>query len=154
MTLEKLRDDDRVMQDRVRSQAVLFLQAHDELSEILTGNRVNRIAFSKEVEEALQHGFVLPMSVRLFERFDLLQVPADEDVQGRARTDDATSFRAFLRQKASCLNRTRAVSQVAESISINEMTIRERPMGGAATRVVPGPSARGKPTPSVSIDPG
>ena len=30
MTLEKLRDDDRVVQDRIGSQAMIFLERHDE----------------------------------------------------------------------------------------------------------------------------
>jgi len=30
MALEKLRDDDRVVQDRIGSQAMIFLERHDE----------------------------------------------------------------------------------------------------------------------------
>jgi hypothetical protein len=51
MALEKLRDDDRVMQDRIGSQAMIFLEGHDEARQVVTGNRVDRIAFAEEVQE-------------------------------------------------------------------------------------------------------
>src|SRR5271168_4493713 len=81
MALEKLGDDDRVVQDRVGSQAMIFLERHDEARQIVTGDRVNRDAVTEELPEAVEHGFIFAMSVGLFQRRDLLQVFSDGDVQ-------------------------------------------------------------------------
>ena len=70
MTLEKLRDDHRVVQDRVGSQAMIFLECHDEARQIVTGDRVDRAAVAEELTEAVEHGFIFAMSVGLFQRFD------------------------------------------------------------------------------------
>src|SRR5271154_3114327 len=83
MALEKLRDDDRVVQDRVGSQAMIFLERHDEARQIVTGDRVDRDAVAEELPEAVEHGFIFAMSVGLFQRIDLLQVFSDGDVQRR-----------------------------------------------------------------------
>jgi hypothetical protein len=40
MALEKLRDDDRVVQDRVGSQAMIFLECYDDAGQIVAGDRV------------------------------------------------------------------------------------------------------------------
>src|ERR1700674_4534287 len=94
MALEKLRDDDGVVQDRVGSQAVIFLESHDEARQIVTGDRVDRDAVAEELPEAVEHGFVFAMSVGLFQRVDLLQVFSDGDVQRR-----------FLDRFAGCFKR-------------------------------------------------
>src|SRR5579863_3683206 len=83
MALEKLRDDDSVVQDRVGSQAVIFLESHDKARQIVTGDRVDRSAVAEELPEAVEHGFIFTMSVGLFQRVDLLQVFSDGDVQRR-----------------------------------------------------------------------
>src|ERR1700682_5296825 len=83
MALEKLRDDDRVVQDRIGSQAMIFLERHDEARQIVTGDRVDRDAVAEELTEAVEHGFIFAMSVGLFQRCDLLQVLSDGDVQRR-----------------------------------------------------------------------
>ena len=41
MTLEKLRDDDRVVQDRIGSQAMIFLECYDKARQVVTGDRVD-----------------------------------------------------------------------------------------------------------------
>src|SRR6266849_2580383 len=81
MALEKLRDDDGVVQDRVGSQSMISLEGDDEACQIVTGNRVDRAAVAEELTEAVEHGFIFAMSVGLFQRFDLLQVFRDGDVQ-------------------------------------------------------------------------
>src|SRR6266702_421726 len=83
MALEKLRDDNGVVQDRVGSQAMISLEVHDEASQIVTGDRVDRAAVAEELTEAVEHGFIFAVSVGLFQRFDLLQVFSDGDVQRR-----------------------------------------------------------------------
>src|SRR5580693_2182249 len=83
MALEKLRDDDRVVQDGVGSQAMIFLEGHDEASQIVAGDRVDRDAVAEELPEAVKHGFIFAMSVGLLQRVDLLQVFSDGDVQRR-----------------------------------------------------------------------
>src|SRR5579862_4868240 len=83
MALEKLRDDDGVVQDRIGSQAMIFLEGHDEARQIVTGDRVDRTAVAEELPEAVEHGFIFAMSVGLFQRIDLLQVFSDGDVQCR-----------------------------------------------------------------------
>src|SRR6185437_7850408 len=83
MALEKLRDDDRVVQDRIGSQAMILLEGHDETRQIVTGDRVDRAALAEELPEAVEHGFIFAMSVGLFQRVDLLQVFSDGDVQRR-----------------------------------------------------------------------
>jgi hypothetical protein len=67
------------LQDRVGSQGMILLERHDEARQIVTGNCVDRIALPEELEEAFEHGFILPMSIGLFQRCDLLQVPANND---------------------------------------------------------------------------
>src|SRR5260370_31135379 len=81
MALEKLRDDDRVVQDGVGSQAMIFLEGHDEASQIVAGDRVDRDAVAEELSEAVEHGFIFAMRVGFFQRIDLLQVFSDGDVQ-------------------------------------------------------------------------
>src|ERR1700689_375470 len=81
MALEKLRDDDRVVQDRVGSQAMIFLERHDEARQVVTGDRVDRDAVTEELPEAVEHGFIFAVSIGLFQRVDLLQVFSDRDVQ-------------------------------------------------------------------------
>src|SRR5580700_5034759 len=93
MTLEKLRDDDRVVQDRIGSQAMIFLERHDEASQIVSGDRVDRTAVAEELPEAVEHGFIFAMSVGLFQRVDLLQVFSDGDVQRRLRDRFAGCFK-------------------------------------------------------------
>src|SRR5271155_32709 len=83
MTLEKLRDDDRVVQDRVGSQAMIFLECYDKARQVVTGDRVDRDAVAEELPEAVEYGFIFAMSVGLFQRCDLLQVFSDGDVQCR-----------------------------------------------------------------------
>ena len=83
MALEKLCDDDRVVQDRIGSQAMIFLEGHDEASQIVAGDRVDRDAVAEELTEAVEHGFIFAMSVGFFQRVDLLQVFSDGDVQRR-----------------------------------------------------------------------
>src|SRR5579862_9159217 len=83
MALEKLRDDDGVVQDRIRSQAMIFLERHDEARQVVTGDRVDRDAVTEELPEAVEHGFIFAMSVGLFQRCDLLLVFSDGDVQCR-----------------------------------------------------------------------
>src|SRR5579864_3748572 len=94
MTLEKLRDDDRVAQDRVGSEAVIFLESHDKARQIVTGDRVDRSAVAEELPEAVEHGFIFAMSVRLFQRRDLLQVFSDGDVQCRLLDRFAGCFKS------------------------------------------------------------
>src|SRR3984885_15220693 len=102
MAFEKLRDDDRVVQDRVGSQAMIFLERHDEERQVVTGDRVDRDAVTEELPEAVEHGFIFAMSVGLFQCCDLLQVFSDGDVQcrfldrfaGRFKPGD-TQFAAF-----------------------------------------------------------
>src|SRR5579862_71294 len=86
MALEKLRDDDGVVQDRIGSQAMIFLESHDEARQIVTGDRVDRSAVAEELPEAVEYGFIFAMSVGLFQRIDLLQVFSDGDVQRRLLT--------------------------------------------------------------------
>src|SRR6266478_3156987 len=93
MALEKLRDDDRVVQDRIGSQAMIFLERHDEARQIVTGDRVDRAAVAEELTEAVEHGFIFAMSVGLFQRFDLLQVFSDGDVQRRLLDSFAGCFK-------------------------------------------------------------
>src|SRR5580698_2674761 len=83
MTLEKLRDDDRVVQDRVGSQAMVFLECYDKAGQVVTGDRVDRAPVAEELPEAVEYGFIFAMSVGLFQRFDLLQVFSNGDVQCR-----------------------------------------------------------------------
>src|SRR5712692_3267965 len=83
MTLEKLRDDDCVVQDRIGSQAMILLECHDEARQIVTRDRVDRDAVAEELPEAVEHGFIFAMSIGLFQRFDLLQVFSDGDMQCR-----------------------------------------------------------------------
>src|SRR6202451_2381451 len=83
MALEKLRDDDRVVQDGVGSQAMIFLECYDKARQVVTGDRVDRDAVTEELTEAVEHGFIFAMSVGLFQRVDLLQVFSDGDVQRR-----------------------------------------------------------------------
>ena len=42
-----------------------------------------RDAVAEELTEAVEHGFIFAVSVGLFQRFDLLQVFSDGDVQRR-----------------------------------------------------------------------
>src|SRR5271165_4991136 len=93
MTLEKLRDDDRVVQDRVGSQAMIFLECYDKACQVVTGDRVDRDAVAEEFTEAVEHGFIFAMSVGLFQRFDLLQVFSDGDVQCRLLDSFAGCFK-------------------------------------------------------------
>src|SRR5580704_15016567 len=93
MALEKLRDDDRVVQDRIGSQAMIFLERHDEASKVVTGDRVDRDAVAEELAKAVEHGFIFTMSVGLFQRFDLLQVFGDGDVQCRFLDSFAGGFK-------------------------------------------------------------
>ena len=83
MALEKLRDDDGVVQDRIGSQAMIFLKCHKEARQIVTGDRVDRDAVAEELPEAVEHGFIFAMSAGFFQRIDLLQVSSDGDVQCR-----------------------------------------------------------------------
>ena len=102
MALEKLRDDDRVVQDGVGSQAMIFFERHNEASQIVTGDRVDRDAVAEELPKAVEHGFIFAVSVGLLQRFDLLKVSSDGDVQcrfldrfaGRFKPGD-TQFTAF-----------------------------------------------------------
>src|SRR5713101_7900952 len=100
MALEKLRDDDRVVQDRVGSQAMISLEGHDEARQIVTGDRVDRTAVAEELTEAVEHGFIFAMSVGLFQRFDLLQVFSDGDVQCRFLDSFAGCFKPGYTQFA------------------------------------------------------
>src|SRR5258708_21362868 len=93
MALEKLRDDDRVVQDRVGSQAMIFLECYDEARQVVTGDRVDRDAVAEELPEAVEHGFIFAMSVGLFQRRDLLQVFSDGDVQRRLLDSFAGCFK-------------------------------------------------------------
>jgi hypothetical protein len=69
-----LGDDDRVVQDRIGSQAMTFLECYDEARQIVTGDRIDGAAVAEELAEAVEHGFIFAMSVGLFQRFGLLQV--------------------------------------------------------------------------------
>src|SRR6202158_99555 len=93
MALEKLRDDDRVVQDRIGSQDMIFLERHDEARQVVTGDRVDRDAVAEELPEAVENGFIFAMSVRLFQRRDLLQVFTDGDVQCRFLDSFAGCFK-------------------------------------------------------------
>src|ERR1700685_39608 len=93
MALEKLRDDDRVVQDGVGSQAMIFLECYDKARQVVTGYRVDRDAVTEELTEAVEHGFIFAMSVGLFQRCDLLQVFRDGDVQGRFLDSFAGCFK-------------------------------------------------------------
>ena len=62
---------------------MIFLERHDEARQVVTGDRVDRAAVAEELAEAVEHGFIFAMSVRLFQRRDLLQVFSDGDVQRR-----------------------------------------------------------------------
>src|SRR3984885_3544036 len=93
MALEKLRDDDRVLQGRVGSQAMIFLECHDEARQIVTGDRVDRDTVAEELPEAVEHGFIFAMRVGLFQRVDLLQVFSDGDVQRRLLDSLAGCFK-------------------------------------------------------------
>src|ERR1700691_6612545 len=93
MTLEKLRDDDRVVQDRVGSQAMVFLECYDKARQVVTGDRVDRAAVAEELPEAVEHGFIFAMSVGLFQRIDLLKVFSDSDVQRRLLDSLAGCFK-------------------------------------------------------------
>ena len=66
MALEKLRDDDRVVQDRVGSQAMISLEGHDEARQIVRENRVDRSAVVEEIKEPFEHGLILPVSIGFF----------------------------------------------------------------------------------------
>jgi hypothetical protein len=79
---------------------VILLERHDEAGQILAGNRVDRIAVAEELEEASEHGLVFPMSIGFFQRFDLLQVPADNNVQGRLLDAFAGCFKSRQAQFA------------------------------------------------------
>src|ERR1700691_897868 len=93
MALKKLRDDDRVVQDRIGSQAMIFLKRHDEARQIVTGYCVDRDAVAEELPEAVEHGFILAMGVGLFQRCDLLQVFSDGDMQCRFLDSFAGCFK-------------------------------------------------------------
>src|SRR5258708_470307 len=93
MALEKLRDDDRVVQDRVGSQAMIFLECYHKARQVVTGDRVDRDAVAEELTEAVEHGFIFAMSVGLFQRFYLLQVFSDGDVQCRFLDSFAGCFK-------------------------------------------------------------
>src|SRR5579864_2157833 len=93
MALEKLRDDDRVVQDRIGSQAMIFLERHDEARQVVTGDRVDRDAVAEELSEAVEHSFIFAVRVGLFQRFDLLQVFGDGDVQRRLLDSFASRFK-------------------------------------------------------------
>src|SRR6266849_9614192 len=93
MPLEKLGDDDRVMQDRVGSQAMIFLECYHKARQVVTGDRVDRAAVAEELPEAVEHGFIFAMSVGLFQRVDLLQVFCDGDVQRRLLDSFAGCFK-------------------------------------------------------------
>jgi len=49
---------------------MVFLERHDEASQIVAGDRVDRAAVAEEFTEAVEHGFIFAMSVGLFQRFD------------------------------------------------------------------------------------
>ena len=66
MALEKLRDDDRVVQDRVGSQAVIFLECYDKARQVVTGDRVDRDTVAEELPEAVEHGFIFAMRLGFF----------------------------------------------------------------------------------------
>src|SRR5580693_7367097 len=93
MALEKLRDDDRVVQDRIGSQAMIFLERHDKARQVFTGDSVDRAAVAEELPEAVEHGFIFAMSIGLFQRFDLPQVFSDGDVQCRFLDSFAGCFK-------------------------------------------------------------
>src|SRR5947208_1429710 len=62
---------------------MIFLEGHDEASQIVAGDRVDRDAVAEELPEVVEHGFIFAMSVGFFQRIDLLQVFSDGDVQRR-----------------------------------------------------------------------
>src|ERR1051326_5758877 len=66
MALEKLRDDNGVVQDRVGSQAMISLEGHDKARQIVTGDRVDRRAVVEEIKEPFEHGLILPVSIGFF----------------------------------------------------------------------------------------
>jgi hypothetical protein len=49
---------------------MIFLEGHDEASQIVAGDRVDRDAVAEELPEAVEHGFIFTMSVGLFQRVD------------------------------------------------------------------------------------
>src|ERR1017187_4440729 len=93
MALEKLRDDDGVVQDRVGSQAMISLEGHDEARQVVTGDRVDGAAVAEKLTEAVEHSFIFAMSVWFFQRFDLLQVFSDGYVQRRLLDGFAGCFK-------------------------------------------------------------
>jgi hypothetical protein len=81
VAFKELRHNHRVVKHRIGAQLVIPLERHDETRQVLAGNRLNRSDIAKELTEAVEHGFVLAMRIRLFQRVDLLQVFGDGDVE-------------------------------------------------------------------------
>jgi hypothetical protein len=70
---------------------MISLERHDEARRIVTGNRVDRRAVVEEIKAPSRHGFILPMSIGFFWRFDLLQIGFDGYLQRRF-PDSSPSF--------------------------------------------------------------
>jgi hypothetical protein len=74
----------------------------DEARQVVTGNRVARIAVAEEIKEPFEHGLVLPMSTGFLQRFDLLQVLVDGYKPGNSQLA-AFQFMALAALRLQCL---------------------------------------------------
>src|SRR5580658_7197677 len=84
MTLEKLRDDDRVVHDRVGSRDMIFLERYDKARQVVTGDRVDRAAVAEELPEVVEYGFIFAMSVGHFQRGEDCQATENVDVRSQS----------------------------------------------------------------------
>ena len=69
------------VKDRVRAEIVIFLQRDDVAGQVVGANLVDRFLIAEELNEAVEHGFVLAVGIWFLERFDLRQVDVHCDVQ-------------------------------------------------------------------------
>ena len=93
VALEELRDDDHVLEDRIRLHPAL-LEMHHEAVQLIDGDGFE-YAIAETLGEPVENRLVLAIGVGLLERLNLVEIPIDQRPQRPARIDRRGWRRGF-----------------------------------------------------------